>query len=84
MTRIVKGKIVSDEEDLAKYGPLKFLVSLIRSIIAFIQMFFQSIFNPQALSTYRRPGGSGGSGGGSRKSTIIHGIKPTENCPAGS
>ena len=85
MTRIVQGKIVTDDDDLGRYGPFRFIILFIRSVVAFIQLFFQSIFNPRALSgaSYRRPGG-GGSGGGPRKPTIVHGIKPTENCRAGS
>jgi hypothetical protein len=84
MTRIVDGRIVTDEEDIRKYGPLGWFISFIRSIVAFVQLFFQSVFNPHAMTnTFRRPG-SGGGGGGPKRPTMIHRIKPSENCRAGS
>lgn len=83
MTRIVGGKIVSEEEALKRYGPFRFIVAFFLSIFAFIKLFFQSIFNPQAMSNYRRGPGSDGSGGG-RKGPMIHRIKAPENCRAGS
>lgn len=77
--------MVSDEEaDRMRFGILAPIIAFIRSIIAFIQLFFQSVFNPQSLTnTYRRQGPGGGPGG-PRKPTVVHRIKPSENCRAGS
>jgi hypothetical protein len=83
MTRIVKGLIMSDEQDLRRFGPLRFIVSFFRAVIAFIKLFFQSIFNPQALVHVGRRPGPGGNGGGGRRPANIHYMKPMENCRTG-
>ena len=87
MTRIINGKLVSEEEYQNRFsGPIGYILRIIRQIIAFIQLFFQSIFNPQSLTnTYRRNDrGPGGGPGGPKRPTIINRIKPSENCRAGS
>ena len=85
MTRIVNGRVVSDEEYQTSLGPIGHVMKVIRQIIAFIQLFFQSIFNPQSLtSTYRRDNRGPGGGGGPKRPTMIHRIRPAENCRAGS
>jgi hypothetical protein len=83
MARIVGGKIMSDEEAMKRYGPFRFIIAFFQSIIAFIQLFFQSIFNPNAMSNYRRGPGSDGSGGGRKGPAMIHRIKAPENCRTG-
>lgn len=86
MPRIVNGKVFTDEEAReARFGPFAFIIAFFESIIAFIRIFFRSIFNPRSLTnSYRRPRGPPGGGSGPRKPTIINRIKPSENCRAGT
>jgi len=85
MPRIVNGKVLSDEDARkVRYGPFAFIIAFFESLIAFIQIFVRSIFNPRSLTnSYRKPRGPGG-GSGPRRPTIINRIKPSENCRAGT
>ena len=81
MSRIVDGKVMSEEEYMARrYGPLAFVFRIIQSILSLIQLFFLSIFNPQALTwgSGGRPGGP--DRGGPKKPNMIHRIRPSETC----
>jgi hypothetical protein len=86
MTRIINGKVLSDEEARKhRYGPFAFIAAMIASVVEFIKLFFRSIFNPRSLTnSYRKPPGSGGGPAGPKRPTIINRIKPAENCRAGT
>jgi len=88
MTRIVNGKVVTEEEYWKSWtsGPMGFIVAIFRQVYFLIKLFLNSIFNPQSLTNmYRRDNrGPGGEGAGPRRPTIINRIKPSENCRAGS
>ena len=74
------GKVVTEEEyNRQRFGPFGIIVKFVQSIVSFIQLFFQSIFNPQSLTA---GAANRGGGGGPPRPPTIHRIKPAENCRA--
>jgi len=87
MTRIVNGKVVTEEEYWKSMtsGPFGLIVSILRQIYLIIRLFISSIFNPQSLTnTYRRDDRGPGGEDGPKRPTMIKRITPLSNCQAGS
>ena len=87
MTRIVNGKVVTEEEYWKSMtsGPFGFIVAFLRHIYLFLKLFVSSILDPQSLTnSYRRDGKGPGGDDGPRKPPVIKRITPLANCQAGS